>query len=102
MVDEENGLLGWDGASLYYSHVNETARYTLDIDKVMRGLETLLDKEGLLGNLKRWTTKIEEAVKLAQEKAAKEAQKKADKDRNKKKSGSIKYSIESVIGDPTK
>ena len=102
MVDEENGLLGWDGASLYYSHVNETARYTLDIDKVMRGLETLLDKEGLLGNLKRWTTKIEEAVKLAQEQAAKEAQKKADKDRNKKKSGSIKYTIESVIGDPTK
>ena len=45
---------------------------------------------------------LEEAVKLAQEKAAKEAQKKVDKDRNKKKSGSIKYTIESVIGDATK
>lgn len=102
MVDDEDGLIGWDGASLYYSHVNETARYTLDLDKVMRGLETLLDKEGLLGNLKRWTTKIEEAEELAREQAAKEAQKKADKNRNKKKSGSIKYTIESVIGDATK
>ena len=98
MIDTENGLIGWDGASLYYSHVNETARYTLDLDKVMRGLEVLLDQQGLLGSLKRWTTKVQEEQEAAEEAAMKEKQKKADKKNNAKKSGSIKYTIESTIG----
>ena len=98
MIDTENGLIGWDGASLYYSHVNETARYTLDLDKVMRGLEVLLDQQGLLGSLKRWTTKVQEEQEAAEEAVMKEKQKKVDKKNNAKKSGSIKYTIESTIG----
>ena len=56
-VLDEVGLLGWDGSTLYYGETNKTARYTLDTDKVMRGLEALLRDQDLLGKLDSWVTK---------------------------------------------
>lgn len=56
-VQDEVGIIGWDGSDLYYTETNKTARYKLDTNKVMRGLESLLKDQDLLGKMESWSTK---------------------------------------------
>ena len=85
-------MLGWNGTELYYKHPNEVITYALDLDKVMRGLEILLDKEELLGTMKRYTTKVEEEEDQKEQEEAKRLQEEMKQKENKKKE-TIYYTI---------
>ena len=92
IVEEDDGMLGWNGTELYYKHPNEVVTYALDLDKVMRGLEILLDKEELLGTMKRYTTKVEEEEDQKEQEEAKRLQEEMKQKENKKKE-TIYYTI---------
>lgn len=84
-VLDEVGIIGWDGSNIYYTETNKTAHYSLDTDKLMKGLEKLLVSQDLLGKLDSWISKKqEEKSKKQMEKRKLAAEKAAKKNKNKK------------------
>lgn len=100
MILEETGILGWDGSDIYYTETNKTARYKMDKDKIMTGLEKLLLRYDLLGKLDSWTTKKREEKEKAKIQKLEKQALKAAKGKKTKKASAIFTGVASgnIIG----